>query len=108
MKTTMIDIAPAQAASRIEALLLHSPESRTLDFKRISAKHGRMIETVCAFANSEGGLLVIGVGDSKGLKPGAKTQARLFGIEENPEAFDDFRCQVMKRFVPPIERLHWL
>ena len=103
----MIDLAPAQAVSRIEALL-HAPESRTLDFKRISAKHGRKIETVCAFANSEGGLLVIGVGDAKDLKPGAKPQSRLFGIEENPEAFDDFRRQVMKRFAPPIARLHWL
>ncbi|MBK8113652.1 MAG: ATP-binding protein [Candidatus Accumulibacter sp.] len=44
------------------ATLLSTPETRTLDFKRISARHGRMIETVCAFANSEGGLLVIGVG----------------------------------------------
>lgn len=103
----MIDLTPAQAASRVETLL-HAPESRTLDFKRISSKHGRMIETVCAFANSEGGLLVIGVGDAKDLKPGAKPQARLFGIEENPEAFDDFRRQVMARFAPPIERLHWL
>ena len=43
-----------------------------------------MIETICAFANSEGGLLVIGVGDAKDLKSGAKPQNRLFGIEENP------------------------
>lgn len=103
----MIDLTPAQAASRVE-VLLHAPESRTLDFKRISSKHGRMIETVCAFANTEGGLLVIGVGDAKDLKPGAKPQSRLYGIEENPEAFDDFRRQVMARFAPPIERLHWL
>lgn len=103
----MIDLTPAQAVSRVETLL-HAPESRTLDFKRISSKHGRMIETVCAFANTEGGLLVIGVGDAKDLKPGSKPQARLFGIEENPEAFDDFRRQVMARFAPPIERLHWL
>ncbi len=103
----MLDLTPAQSAPRI-ATLLSTPESRTLDFKRISAKHGRMIETVCAFANSEGGLLVIGVGDAKDLKPGAKPQTRLFGIEENPEAFDDFHRQVMQRFSPAIERLHWL
>lgn len=103
----MIDLSPAQAVSRIEALL-EAPESRTLDFKRISSKHGRMIETVCAFANSEGGLMAIGVGDAKDLKPGTKPQLRLFGIEENPEAFDDFRRQVLARFTPAIERLHWL
>ena len=47
----MIDLSPAQAASRITALLA-APESRTLDFKRISAKHPRVIETIHAFANT--------------------------------------------------------
>ncbi len=103
----MIDLSPGQAAARI-VTLLGTPENRTLDFKRISSKHGRIIETICAFANSEGGLLVIGVGDGKDVKPGAKPQSRLFGIEENAEAFDDLRRQVMARFAPAIERLHWL
>lgn len=103
----MIDLTPAQSKSRIAALLA-APESRTLDFKRISAKHPRMIETVCAFANGEGGLLVIGVGDAKDMKPGDKPESRLFGVEENPEAFDDFRRQMLARFTPPIDRLHWL
>lgn len=103
----MIDLTSAQAAERIAALLA-TTESRTLDFKRISSKHGRIIETVCAFANSEGGLLVIGMGDAKDLKPGTKPASRLFGIEENPEGFDDLRRHAMQRFAPPIERLHWL
>jgi len=30
------------------------------------------------------------------------------GIEENVEAFDDFRRQVMARFAPAIDRLHWM
>lgn len=103
----MIDLSPAQAADRI-AKLLATPESRTLDFKRISGKQSRMYEAVCAFANSEGGLLVIGIGDAKALKPGDKPQSRLFGIEENPEGFDDFRRELLNRFTPPITRLHWL
>lgn len=103
----MIDLSPTQAADRIAALLA-AHENRTLDFKRIGAKHGRMVETICAFANSDGGLLVIGVGDAKDLKPGAKPESRLFGIEENAEAFDDFRRLVMQRFAPPLARLHWL
>lgn len=102
-----MELSASQAASLI-ANLLARPESRTLDFKRISAKHPRMIETVCAFANGEGGLLVIGVGDAKDVASGAKPAARLFGIEENPEAFDDFRRQVMAKFTPPIDRVHWL
>ena len=103
----MIDLSPAQAATRITALLA-ATESRTLDFKRISAKHGRMMETICAFANTDGGLVAIGIGDAKDLKPGAKPESRLFGIEENPEAFDLFYRQVMQRFDPPLARLHWL
>lgn len=103
----MIDLSPAQTADRITSLLA-ATESRTLEFKRISAKHARMLETICAFANTDGGLVVIGVGDAKDVKPGAKPESRLFGIEENPEAFDLFRRQVMQRFAPPIEKLHWL
>lgn len=96
----MIDLNPAQAADRI-AKLLATPESRTLEFKRISVKQSRMYEAVCAFANSEGGLLVIGIGDAKAMKPGDKPQSRLFGIEENPEGFDDFRRELLNRFTPP-------
>lgn len=103
----MIDHSPAQAADRITALLA-APESRTLDFKRISGKQNRMYEAVCAFANSEGGLLVIGIGDAKAMKPGDKPQSRLFGIEENPEGFDDFRRELLNRFTPAITKLHWL
>ena len=103
----MTDLSPAQAADRIAALLA-APESRTLDFKRISGKQGRMYEAICAFANSEGGLLVIGIGDAKAMKPGDKPQSRLFGIEENPEGFDDFRRELLNRFTPAITRLHWL
>ncbi|RJP66927.1 MAG: hypothetical protein C4535_12750 [Comamonadaceae bacterium] len=103
----MIDLSPAQAAERITALLA-APESRTLDFKRISGKQGRMYEAVCAFANTEGGLLVIGIGDAKAMKPGDKPQGRLFGIEENPEGFDNFRTELLTRFTPAITRLHWV
>ena len=103
----MIDLSPARSADRITALLA-APESRTLDFKRISGKQGRMYEAVCAFANTEGGLLVMGIGDAKAMKPGDKPQSRLFGIEENSEGFDDFRRELLNRFTPPITKLHWL
>lgn len=103
----MVDHSPAQAADRITALLA-AHESHTLDFKRISGKQGRMYEAICAFANTDGGLLVIGVGDAKAVKPGDKPQSRLFGIEENPEGFDDFRRELLNRFIPAITKLHWM
>ena len=103
----MTDLPLAQAADRITALLA-ATESRTLDFKRISGKQSRMYETVCAFANTEGGLLVIGIGDAKAMKPSDKPQSRLFGVEENAEGFDDFKRELLARFTPPITKLHWL
>lgn len=103
----MIDLSPTQAADRI-AKLLAASESRTLDFKRISAKLTRIVETACAFANTDGGVIAIGIGDAKDLKSGAPQSSRLFGIEENPEAFDDLRREVMKRFEPAMGGLHWV
>ena len=67
----MTDLTSAQAASRITALLA-ATENRTLEFKRISGKQSRMYEAICAFANTDGGLLVIGIGDAKAIKPGDK------------------------------------
>ena len=103
----MIDLSPAQSTDRITALLA-AQESRTLDFKRISGKQGRMYEAICAFANTEGGLLVMGIGDAKAMKSGDKPQSRLFGIEENLEGFDNFRTELLTRFTPAITKLHWI
>ena len=103
----LVDFSRAQAASRI-TFLLATAESHTLDFKRISAKHGRIIETICAFANTDGGVIAIGIGDAKDMKSGAKPESRLYGVEENAEGFDDLRRQAANRFAPAITRLHWL
>lgn len=103
----MIDLPPDQAQAQIR-LLLASAESKTLDFKRISGKQTRMYETICAFANTDGGLLIIGVGDAKVMKPGDNPAGRLFGIDENPEGFDDFRRELLNRFTPAMTGLHWL
>ena len=100
--TQMIDLPAPQATGRIAALL-QSPESNTLEFKRLGAgKVAKMLETVCAFANTEGGVMVVGVGDVKDLKPGEKPSQRLWGLQENPEAFDDFQRKCRTQFNPPI------
>jgi len=102
----MVELNLAQSGP-IVARLLVGKESRTLDFKRIGAKHTRKLETICAFANSEGGWLILGVGDEKALSATAKPASRLFGIEENAEGFDDFRRLLMNAFAPAITALRW-
>jgi ATP-dependent DNA helicase RecG len=82
-------------------------ETRTLEFKRVSGKMvTKALETVCAFANTDGGTLVLGLTDLKEFKG----DARLFGVEENPEAVDELHRKLRMEFLPAIEtiRLHRL
>lgn len=101
---TMIELTEEQAAPRIKTLLT-ARESRTLDFKRVSGKMvGKALETLCAFANTEGGILVLGVADEKQ----EKGSARFFGIQENPEALDDLTRKVRTQFHPPIDTIRFV
>ncbi|MCL4739568.1 MAG: putative DNA binding domain-containing protein [Burkholderiaceae bacterium] len=96
---------PAGLAPTLIHQLLPRGESRQLEFKRVSGKMvGKALETVCAFANTVGGTLVLGVAD---LKEHQGT-ARLFGIEENPEAVDELQRKLLTEFLPPLDglRLH--
>ena len=78
-------------------------ETRQLEFKRVSGKMvGKALETVCGFANTEGGILVLGVADLKEYQG----NARLFGVEENPEAVDEFLRKLLTEFQPPMESIH--
>ena len=100
----MIDLSLAQAPPLI-AKLLASPESRSLDFKRVSGKMThKALETLCAFANTEGGALALGIEDLAK----AKGSARLFGLQENPEALDELQRKVRTQFNPPIEGIRFL
>lgn len=101
---TMIELTQEQAAPRIKALLtVH--ESRALEFKRVSGKMvGKALETICAFANTEGGVLALGVADEKQVAG----VSRFFGIQENPEALDDLTRKVRTQFHPTIEEIRFV
>ena len=74
-------------------------ETRQREFKRVSGKMvGKALETVCGLANTDGGILVLGVAD---LKEHQST-ARLFGTEENPEAVDELQRKLLTEFQPPL------
>lgn len=101
----MIDLTPDQAAPHI-ASLLTAHESRTLEFKRMGENKivRKLLEAICAFANTEGGVLALGVSDEKH----GKGADRLFGVEENQEALDELQRKVRTQYHPPIETISFL
>ena len=100
----MIELDPVQAANLITKMLA-LPESRTLEFKRVSGKMvGKALETVCAFANTDGGALALGVEDPKK----SSDTARFYGVQENPEAVDELQRKVRTEFHPPMETIRFV
>lgn len=84
--------------------LIALDESMVFEAKRVSGKMVRKaLETIVAFANMEGGFLVLGLEDySK-----AKGTDRLIGIQENPEAVDELRQKVQHQIIPPLDSTAW-
>lgn len=101
----MIDLTPEQAEPRI-ANMLAAHESRTLEFKRMGDNKivRKLLEAICAFANTEGGVLALGVADEKQ----GKGVARLYGVQENPEALDELTRKVRTQYHPPIETIRFV
>jgi ATP-dependent DNA helicase RecG len=78
--------------------ILAARESETLEFKRLGGKNDKKLATILAFANTSGGLLILGVADANE----GTGRDRLWGVEENPEALDDLKRLVRERFTPPM------
>jgi ATP-dependent DNA helicase RecG len=79
---------------------IHSAESEVFETKRVSGKMvGKALETVCAFANGQGGWLVLGVEDADK----AKRQQRFYGVEENVEAVDELLRKLSTHLLPTVE-----
>lgn len=81
--------------------LLDWRENQYFDAKRAGDNHRKLV-TISAFANSEGGLLAIGIEDSSR----ANGRNRVFGIQEKPESIDDLRRMLRTRITPPLEPPH--
>lgn len=99
-----MDEVTGNRAETLIVRLLDSPESVRFETKRVSGKMvGKALETICAFANTQGGLLALGVEDAAKAE-GAK---RLLGLAENPEAVDELRRKVLTHLLPEVDGLHW-
>lgn len=78
-------------------LFLEDQEWQTFECKRAAIKPSDLLETVIAFANTEGGFIVIGLED-----PGkAVGNERLIGISENPDNVSNFLKLIDKEIEPP-------
>lgn len=79
-------------------------ENMSFEVKRVSGKMVRKaLETIVAFANTKGGILVLGMEDySK-----AKGTDRLIGIQENAEAVDELQQKIQHKIIPPIDDVLW-
>lgn len=79
------------------AELLNLPEGPTFDCKRVGNVDSAL-KTAVAFANGDGGVLVIGVEDMGK----ASGRDRLYGLTEKPEALAELHRHLTTRITPPI------
>ena len=76
--------------------LLALSESRQFECKRVG-KVDRLLESVVAFANSEGGTLALGLEDPDK----AEGRSRVFGIQEHPMNWDELQRKFRSRITEP-------
>lgn len=92
-------------AEALIATLLAQPETARFESKRVSGKMvGKALESICAFANTAGGTLALGLEDlAKATGPD-----RVHGLAENPEAVDELRRKTSTHLLPAVEGLRWV
>lgn len=82
--------------------LIRRPEGKTLEFKRDASSSGPILRTVCAFANTAGGTLLIGIEDRSGT---------ILGMENPLDAEERLASMIADgiwpRVVPDIDLIPW-
>lgn len=89
----------------IDDLLRVPGESNTIEFKRFDGSIrnvGKIIQSIVAMTNIEGGIIVLGIDDPE--KTALKGTDRVFGIEENIDHYDALGREIQK-IIPPISKL---
>ena len=80
-------------------IFLETQEWHTFECKRAAVQPAKLLNTVVAFANTEGGFLVIGLEDPQK----AKNSKRLIGISENLDNVSEFLKLIEKEITPPLK-----
>ncbi len=85
--------------------LIELDEGQQFEFKRIVGhKLTRALESIVAFANSDGGYLILGLEDSKK----ASGRQRVYGIQEHPENVDELRRLVASKVTPRLTGISFM
>lgn len=85
----------------IKSILIVPTETQTIELKRLSGDGivKKIIETIVAMTNIDGGVIVLGVSDPE--ETSLKDFDRIFGIEENLNNFDAIGREI-QRIIPPL------
>lgn len=85
----------------IQQILEIPAESQNVEFKRLGGPNivSKIIQTIVAMANTNGGIIILGVEDPEKTKK--KGLDRILGIEENLGNYDSINAEI-KRIVPPL------
>lgn len=81
------------------SVLLNTKEWQIFECKRVNIKPAKLIETVVAFANTNGGTIALGIADMNKIGSG---ENKLFGISENLENISHFLALISKEIEPPL------
>lgn len=84
---------------KVVELIINSEEWDELECKRADVKPSRLLETIDAFANTSGGVIVIGIEDAKR----ATGKDRLYGVSENLDNVSDIQNLAKKNLTPPVD-----
>jgi predicted HTH transcriptional regulator len=82
--------------------LLKNPESKTLEFKRDLSSPIKILHSIIAFANTAGGILVVGIEDK--TKKVCGVEAPLLVEEQLANMISD---NILPKIIPEIEILPW-
>ena len=92
MSTATTPQPPPLDDALVDKALLEE-ESYTFDCKRLKDRLTKVLETVVAFANSDGGVIALGLEDPDK----AQGRDRVYGIQENPMNWDELRRLMLSR-----------
>ncbi len=87
--------------SLIDTILAIPSETQGIEFKRLGGESvvRKILQTMVAMANTEGGYIVLGVDDPEKTK--LKGLDRIYGIEESLTSYDELEREI-KNITPPL------